>query len=370
MTHVLRILVCACGLLLLPQAARAQTAADSAGVLLGVATQLQAEGQHNLARSLLDLIVKRYAQTPAAAEAQRLLAARATPLDEQGGRTELMVWATTYGLALGAAIPAALDVSGPEPYGIGLIVGGPAGFLAGRAYAKSRPLTEGQARAITFGGTWGAAQGLGWAYVFEPGATEYCDEFTGCWKTDDPDAQPAIAMTIAGSLVGIGVGAALSQKNITPGTATTVNFGGLWGSWYGTALAILADQQGDARLTSALIGGNLGIVGAAFGAPKWQLSRQRARLISISGVAGLLAGLGTLLIVQPDDDQSIAIPMASSAGGLALGAYWTRNMDPERIGFDVPGFEPSIQPIRVERVRNGRLERRPALGITLIQARF
>ena len=48
---------------------------------------------------------------------------------------------------------------------------------------------------------------------------------------------------IAGSVVGLGVGALLSKKNITPGTAATVNFGALWGSWFGIATAILADQE-------------------------------------------------------------------------------------------------------------------------------
>jgi hypothetical protein len=327
--HAVRIIVCALALFAAPAAASAQTAADSAGVLLGVAVRLKDEGQNPLARSILNLIVQRYANTPAALEAQRMIDALRADRTDQSGRSELMVWGATYGAFLGAAIPYALDASGPEPYGVGLIAGAPAGFLAARAYAKSRELTEGQARAITFGGTWGGWQGYGWSQVFELGSKTVCVEF--CFENDDADSHAAMAASIAGSLVGIGVGAALSKKTITPGTATTVNFGGLWGSWFGATAAILADASGDdGTLAATLIGGNLGIVAAALGAPKWQLSRQRARLISISGVGGLLAGLGILLIAQPDGDQAIAVPMATSAAGLALGAHWTRHMDPER----------------------------------------
>ena len=53
--------------------------------------------------------------------------------------------------------------------GVGLLLGAPAGFFASRAYARSRPLSDGQARAITLGGTWGTWQGFGWASVLDLG---------------------------------------------------------------------------------------------------------------------------------------------------------------------------------------------------------
>lgn len=367
--RLLRVVVCAFALLAMPAIARAQTAADSAGVLLGVAERLSSEGERDLARSILNLITRRYADTPAAAAAARLLATVPASRAEQGGRTELLVFSTTYGLFLGAAIPAAFDSDDAAAYGVGLIVGGPVGFLAGRSYAKSRSLTEGQARAITFGGTWGAWQGFGWSQVLDFDSEEICLE-SGCFPEAEPSAQAVITSMIAGSVVGIGVGAALSKKNITAGTASTVSFGSLWGSWYGGAFAALADMSDDDLFTATLVGGNLGIVAAALGAPKWEFSRQRARLVSISGVAGLLGGLGLLMITQPDGNSAIVVPIATSALGLGLGAHWTRHMEPDRVGF-LPGLDaPSIHPRVVERVRDGRLERVPAIGVTLIQARF
>jgi hypothetical protein len=366
---VVRVVVCVFAMLALPVIARAQTAADSAGVLLGVADQLESEGEVQLARAILDLITRRYANTPAAEIATRRLEVQRASRVEQSGRTELLVFGTAYGLFLGAAIPAALESNDPAAYGIGLILGGPTGFLASRMYAGSRSLTEGQARAITFGGTWGMWQGFGWSQVLDLGENEYCDEFGGCYSSDQ-EAQAIFTSMIVGSLTGIGVGTALSQKNITDGTATTVSFGSLWGSWYGGGIAAMLDIQDDDLLRAILVGGNLGIVGAALGAPKWNFSPQRARLISISGVAGLLGGLGLLMIIQPDGNDAIAVPLATSTLGLGLGAHWTRNMEPDRLGF-LRGLEaPSVQPRIIERVRNGRLERVPAIGVTLIQARF
>jgi hypothetical protein len=58
------------------------------------------------------------------------------------------------------------------------------------------------------------------------------------------------------------------------------------------------------------------------------MSRNRARLISISGVIGGLAGAGIDLLTQPDDDKAlIGIPLAGSVAGLAIGVLTTRHYD-------------------------------------------
>src|SRR5262249_24969140 len=134
-------------LLVAPMKVRAQgSAADSASVLLGVATQLRAEGRTNLANSLLVLIAERWPGTPAATEAERLRGQLRTVVEEKSGKTELLVFTTGYGLGLGLAIPFAIDSDAEaEAYGVGLIAGGPAGYLIGRTVTRSRPVSEGQA---------------------------------------------------------------------------------------------------------------------------------------------------------------------------------------------------------------------------------
>ena len=343
---------------------------------MNVANQLRAEGRAQLARTLLQLVRERYPNTPAAAEAARLLGLLQQNLVDTSGRTELIVFGTTYGAALGVGLPAAFNSESPEAYGIGLIAGAPAGFLAARAYARSRPLSEGQASAIISGALWGGWQSFGWMQVLDIGQDETCFQgFPGdpefCSETG-PEAHEVISMMIAGSLVGLGVGTALSQKNITNGTAATVNFGALWGSWFGVALGVLGDQQDDALLATALLAGNAGMLGGALGNNRWRLSESRARLISIAGVAGGLAGMGLLLVASPDDvgNEAILVPLLGSISGLALGAHWTRNLDRDamidiqrgRFGFEMP----TAYPVLLERGKN----RVPALGITLVQARF
>lgn len=352
------------------RAAAQETRADTAAVLLRVAEQLEAEGRTALAAALLQAVLERYGETPAAAEIARRRAAERTVAAAEvtgSGRGELMVWGTLYGLWLGAAIPAAAGADDPEAYGLGLLLGGPAGFLASRLYA-GQELTEGQARAITFGGTWGTWQGFGWRQVTDIGKT--------------PEA--TFGAMVLGGLTGLGIGVALARNHpVTAGTATAVNFGALWGTWYGLATAIVADiEDGDRRLTASLVGGNLGLIATALTAPRWNLSRQRVRLINVAGVAGLVGGFGLLLLLQPDDDNTaILVPTLTSAAGLLAGAAWTRNHDRragpasggggeallERRGGRWAAGEPRPVPVMLEAADGRRV---PGLGLDLLSLRF
>jgi hypothetical protein len=117
------------------------------------------------------------------------------------------------------------------------------------------------------------------------------------------------------------------------------------------------------------------------------MSRNRARLISISGVIGGLSGGGIDLITQPDDEKTaIAIPLAGSIIGLAIGALTTREYDATRGGgdgdaeldgslvrwqdgrlaVDVPVPRPVALPI----TRAGRVAWETGARLTLLRARF
>ncbi|MBI4540040.1 MAG: hypothetical protein HY704_11095 [Gemmatimonadetes bacterium] len=310
-------------------------------MLQSVAERLEVEGRHELARALYGLILERYAGTPSAAEAERHLTSLRGREEEGSGRVELIVWSTLYGLWLGVAVPAALGAEEPEAYGAGLLVGGPLGFIASRAYSDRARLGEGHARAITFGGMWGTWQGLGWREVLDLGTrtTRYCSgpgDSQPCYEDEEASSEVVIRAMLLGGLAGLGTGAMLARsRSITAGTATAVNFGALWGTWYGVATSILFDIEGDEALALTLLGGNAGLVTAAILAPRWDLSRPRARLISIAGVAGLVGGFGLDLILQPESERTaILLPMLGSAAGLAIGAAWSRGQD--RRGEGVP----------------------------------
>jgi hypothetical protein len=283
----------------------------------------------------------------------------------RSGRVELQVWSTLYGAALGLALPQMLGADGAEAYGVGLLVGAPAGFLLSRAYARSHQLTEGQARAITFGGTWGAWQGLGWSLALD----------------EDGGDDAWVDMAVAGSVAGIAVGAILARKPIPTGLATTVNFGALWGTWFGVATGVLLDRD-DVLLEASLIGGDAGLLATAILAPHWQMSRNRARLVSVAGLLGGIAGAGVLLIAQPDDEKvAILFPLAGSIAGLTVGAITTRDHD--RGGATPGGGEDAGAllhlrdgswsvgpPVPYATLLRGPRALRPGLGVTLVRARF
>ncbi|MCA9737431.1 MAG: hypothetical protein R3E98_00555 [Gemmatimonadota bacterium] len=323
--------------------------ADSAAVLLESARTFEARERWEVAEALYQLLIERFGDTPAGAEARAHMVS--VPVERRSpGRVELTVWSTLYGLWLGGAIPWVADADGPEAYGVGLLLGGPAGFLAGRSLARSRPLSSGQARAITFGGTWGSWQGAGWALAADLGIDEICDE-SGQFCFEEDGDREAVTAAIVGGLAGIGIGTVLSRRPISDGLATTVNFGALWGTWFGFATSYLVDLENDALLAGTLIGGDAGLVATALLGRNWNLSRNRARLISIAGVMGGLGGAGLDLLIQPDDDKvALLLPLLGSVAGLGIGAATTRN------GPDRGGPEPDAMASAFLRWQDGALD--------------
>ena len=107
-----------------------------------------------------------------------------------------------------------------------------------------------------------------------------------------------------------------------------MNFASLWGSWFGVAGGVMLGLEDDKLLAATLLGGNAGLVGTAILAPGWNTSRSRARLVSIAGVIGGLAGAGIDLVAQPDDEKvAVGIPLLTSVIGLAIGVRATRDHD-------------------------------------------
>jgi hypothetical protein len=327
------------------------------------------------------MILDRFAGTPAADRARARIGEPTGARSTSGGRVELQVFSTLYGLWLGVAVPAAFGAEGSEAYGIGLLIGGPAGFLTGLGLARSRDLTSGQARAITYGGLWGTWQGFGWTEVLDLGEGLTCD-LDLCVNDGGPEER--FAGMVLGGLAGIGLGVLLSGRPITDGVATSATLGSLWGTWFGFSLGYIGDLRDDDLLASSLLFGNAGLFGSALIASRTNLSRNRARLISIAGVIGALAGGGVDLIARPgNDDVLLAIPLVGSVAGLTIGILATRGFDragsPDdgeldgsllrydgEWGLSMP--VPSLAGIS-DRV-GGRDVRRPALGFTLFRARF
>ena len=324
LTRTLLLACMAVAVALAPAPASAQvTRADSAAVLLAAAADFENRGERDVAIALYRDIAERFPGTPSAASALARLEASTTAQSRAGGETELKVWSTLYGIWLGMAVPAALDADDPEPYGVGLLLGTPGGFFGGRALARSRPRSLGQTRAITWGGTWGAWQGMGWAHALDLGGGERL--YDDILEHEQQSTQAVFASMIAGSAVGILGGTLAARREIMPGTSTSAMLGSMWGAWIGFASSILADLDEDPTWATTMLAGNAGLVGGAVAGSRWRLSRSRARLISVGGLIGGVGGLGMVMITQPnDDDLEIGIPLAGSIVGLAIGGALTR----------------------------------------------
>ncbi len=308
-----------------PSRASAQlTPATSVANVLAVATDFESRGELDVDAALYVHIVDRFPGTPATEAAGARLDAASAERSQAGGEIELKVWSTLYGIWLGLAIPASMEAERPEAYGAGLLFGGPAAFLAGRAFSRSRPVSPGQARAITWGGTWGALQGLGWAHGLELGGGD------SDFQVDGPSSDAVFASMIAGSAVGLAGGVLAARREITPGTSTSAMLGSLWGAWFGYASGALLDLDHTTNLATITMAGNGGLAAGALAGSRWRLSRSRAHLISVGGLLGWAGALGIVKNTQPgNSDLYIGIPLVGSIAGLVAGAAFTQGTGAE-----------------------------------------
>ena len=308
-------------------------------MLVATAGDFEERGELDVARALYEEVIRRYPDTPGAemagARLERLggpaeptpvrLAPGGAPEDRRGD-TEFRVWSTMYGLWLGVAVPMLAEARGSEPYGAGLLLGGPTGYLVGRVFSPS--LSVGRARTISWAGTWGTWQGVGWAHTLNLGADPGC-EYCG------PGEREAVTAALAGGLAGI-VTAGLLSRDTTEGTAAATYLGSLWGTWFGLGGATALDLDDEAMWASTLLVGNAGLIAGALAGSRFDLSSRRAHMISLGGLIGGFGGVGIVLITKPGSTSGdFAIPLATSLAGLGFGALLTRD------GGDASGGESS-----------------------------
>ena len=299
------------------------TRADSAAVLLDAAKRLQLEGNANAAAAVADEILRRFADTPAALEV-RAWRRSSGVTGESSGRLELVAWGTIYGAWLGIAVPLAAGAEGSGAYGIGLIVGAPAGYIATRAYADANRPTLGQARAMTLGFRWGAWQVAGWYGALDPNAS----------------GRSIVTATIVGGFAGMTAAALYGRHRTMPvGVVAAAAQGSYWGMWFGLMGSGLFDVGGDAIFKVVLAAGDLGLVGEALLVPR-DISQGRVWMITAAGWGGAAIGGGLDLLLQPEGKTALLIPTLTSAAGLALGLTQAARADERQaLGPDRPAHE-------------------------------
>jgi len=308
---------------------------SSAAIILDVARRARDQGRRDLAHYLYQTVSARFHGTAAADSAAMEVAGLRQAASWQSGAATLGAYGALYGAWLGLAVPAAFGADESGPYGAGILAGVPIGFFAGRGLARASRLSAGQSRAIAFASLFGTFQAAGWRDVFNigdrtqtlcppPGFAGPCSTFT------ETSERAPFSAAIVGGLAGIGTAAVLARsREMSSGTVAAAQWGSLWGTWFGSAIAVLVDQDTeDAALTWALTGSTVGLLVTATQARKWSLSAGRPWLVSAAGIGGLVAGLGADLLFEVDDEKAaIALPLAGSVAGLIVGGRATRPRD-------------------------------------------
>jgi hypothetical protein len=386
---LLMLIVASVTILTVPAPSSAQVApGDAAAVLLRTAIEFEGQSEWDLARALYLHISERYPGTVAADEAREQLTRPGAERADRVSRLELSVFGTLYGLWLGVAVPTALGADHTEAYGAGLLAGVPLGLFSALSAQRSQQYTEGQTRAISWGGIWGSWQGLGWTEVLGIGQYEVCSQY-GCYERDDNTEEVFTAM-ILGGLAGIATGAVLARNPVRSGVSSAAQGGSTWGSIYGAMLAAVLDiddgGDSDGVLIASLLGGNAGLFAGELLGSSYDVSRHRVRLMNLGALGGGLVGLGIDLLTDPGDNAMIAIPLVSSMAGLAIATVATRGHDGVSgsalgggdglalLGYSDAGWRvgtpmpiPTAIPIDLD---DGRQDWVPGLRFELFRARF
>jgi hypothetical protein len=289
---------------------------------------------------------------------------------DQDGRFLLLGTTTLLGVGFyGWAVPVILDLDdGRATLATYMFTAG-ASFVAPFLYTRNRPVTYGMANAGFWGATRGIGLGTGLLTLIDPNASSRAytaaafagsvggglamytwalqtdmsagdahvignhGDFGSAWAlatmlmTQADDDRVTAAMWLAGSGAGLAVGASRAERlPYTWGDAEIQRGAFYLGMYNGLALwSIIAGDEvstGEERiLGAALLAGSTGglILADRFLLPGHDFSAGQGILVNLGTVAGGLLGLGTAVLIAPDDPDSPAIFFTLSALGANLG---------------------------------------------------
>ena len=323
---LITILVCA--LFCQPSAASAES--SEAAQLYETAFRLIVGGDYNDAYDRLNEVIDRYPNTVYARFAEdrkqrleqlNLPSIRRKKID-QSGRVGTVVFSTLYSTWMGFGTARLIDeTDNAKTIAGGLMIGAPAGLLTSLVVTRNAKLTRGQSSLISFGGTWGTWQGLGWTILID----------------EDDNEKSLIGGAMIGGLSGILTTSVLTRK-IDPslGDMGIINYGALWSTWLSMCSGKMVGlDDGNELLAWTLIGGNLGVTTVAALSPNIDIAPARTHWITLGGVIGTAVASGILAIIAESnisEEGAFATLMVGGIAGLITGIYNTRHIPPPEAG--------------------------------------
>ena len=243
--------------------------------------------------------------------------ARASDDDERGGRAQLVLGATLYGIWTGVAIDVLGGVDGDRQRVLFPMLGMVAGLGGSLVATRQGGITGGQAWSIITGLDYGTYNGLLWSAA-----------------TDRATDKRVVGVALGAGLAGGAIGAVVAGYHPPQGGVELVRSGGLYGTGVALLAALLIAPDGassKAIFTTVATGMDVGLAAGAILATQVPISRNRVLLVDAGTVAGAGLGLGTTwLIAGTHGDARRALGAGGLIGmgaGMAAAILLTRGLE-------------------------------------------
>jgi hypothetical protein len=136
----------------------------------------------------------------------------------------------------------------------------------------------------------------------------------------------ALASAVGGMLLS---SATASRFDLDAGDAAIINSGALWGTISGALFVAVFDTDGRLWAPLEFLGLNLGVASGVLLSRRLNVSRGHVALIDMSGLAGMVAGVALVNVIEPgsEGERLPHFALIGMTAGLISGTYLTRNMD-------------------------------------------